>query len=84
MVFGIELGGIRVIPVSRDVAAQPEVFDITGQRVGAFEKNNVIEGGGWSWDGGNIDGYGVAPGIYLVRAAMASGEVVILRLGVIQ
>jgi hypothetical protein len=82
VVFGIEIGGIRVVPVSLDLTAKPEVFDITGQRIGAFEENNAIEGGGWSWNGRNINGDYVAPGIYMVRAKLASGEVVIRRLGV--
>jgi len=83
VVFGIAIAGSPASPVDQDLTDKPEVFDITGQKVGEFEMNNTLEGGGWSWDGENLNGDHVAPGIYIVRAGMTSGEVVILRLGVI-
>lgn len=82
--FGIEVGGLRVDAVRANESSRPEIFDLTGRKVGDFEFDGTLSGGGWSWDGRNGSGDFVAPGIYIVRSVMNSGEVVVLKTGVIR
>jgi ligand-binding sensor domain-containing protein len=82
VVFGVKTGGSAVAPVPAGDVDRPEVFDLTGRRIGAF----VVDTGtsAWVWNGTNENGDTVAPGIYLVRAGTAAGETVVRRLGVIR
>jgi hypothetical protein len=84
VIFGIEQGGIRVTPVSRDSLSRPEVFDVAGRLVGRFEEKDELSGPAWFWSGINLNSRFVAPGLYFVRARTAGGDVVILRLGVLR
>jgi hypothetical protein len=85
VIFGIERGGIRVTPVSRDSLSQPEVFDVAGRLVGRFQKKDELSGPAWFWNGTNLNSRFVAPGLYFVRATRTpGGEVVTLKLGVLR
>ena len=72
--------GAGTVPADLDPAAGVMVFDATGARVGAFELVRDT----WEWDGLNVNGDLVVPGIYLVTARDRSGEPVRLRLGVVR
>jgi ligand-binding sensor domain-containing protein len=79
--LGVEVDGTRVIAAPLADFSRPEVFDLTGRLVGEFD---VFEGESWVWDGRNLNRDTVAPGLYLVRARRTSGEVLVLKLGVLR
>jgi ligand-binding sensor domain-containing protein len=79
--LGLEVAGLRVEPVPSDSVSRPEIFDITGRKVGDFD---LFFGRQWGWLGKNKNGDVVAPGVYLVRAKTSTGEVLQFRLGVLR
>jgi hypothetical protein len=89
VILGIDVGGAGVIPApGESVSQQPIVFDLTGQEVGRFDRDP--DSGGWSW-WGKIHAtnaartrLSAAPGVYLVRVQTESGEVMVLKIGVIR
>lgn len=82
--FGIEVGGVSVAPASPEAVSQPEIYDLAGRRVGAFTRRTSPGAGSWTWNGTNASGQFVAPGIYVVRARTAGGEVVARKVGVLR
>ncbi len=79
---GVLLGGVRVQAATRDSLSRPEVFDLAGAKVAEFEEDN--RDNSWSWDGANLNGDTVVPGIYFVRTRVGSSEVVVLKVGVVR
>ena len=78
--FGLLVAGQSVQPASDGAVSRPEVFDLSGARVGRFDVD--LRDNSWVWNGKNSSGHVAAPGIYLVRAQTPDGPVV-LRLGVV-
>ncbi len=80
--LGLESGGsVDRVPLAD--AQQPEVLDMAGQAVGRFD--TFMDGGdeGWVWNGKNLTGSVVAPGLYFVRTQVG-GQTVVLKLGVVR
>ena len=82
--LGLSISGVQVEPASATEVLRPQVFDITGRSIGEFELDPQFSGGAWFWDATNKKGAFVAPGIYVVRAELADGEVIIRRVGVVR
>jgi hypothetical protein len=82
VVLGIEIAGSLVQGVALEDFARPEVFDLTGRKVGDFDVYNDGGRQTWVWVGKNLNGDSAAPGLYLVRARATTGETVVLKLGV--
>jgi hypothetical protein len=82
--LGIEVAGLRVDPVPATDVSKPEVFDIVGHPVGAFDLDNTVPGGAWVWTGKNRNGDYVAPGLYVVRSREKGGKVILRKVGVVR
>jgi ligand-binding sensor domain-containing protein len=80
--LGIEIAGTLVQGVALEDFHRPEVFDLTGRKIGEFDSYNDRGRQTWVWTGKNLNGDSAVPGLYLVRARAATGETVVLKLGV--
>jgi ligand-binding sensor domain-containing protein len=73
------IGGGFPTTAAEDIG-EARVFDLAGQDIGAFR----LEQEQWIWDMRNPNGEFVVPGLYVVRARTARGEIVDLKLGILR
>ncbi len=80
--LGVQSEGRPATPAPLSDFETPEIFDLTGRKVGEFD---ILDDESWTWNGRNLNGDAlVTPGLYLVRARQSSGEILVLKLGVLR